>query len=172
MDDFLNDTVETCWSLIKKIIDEIPITHKSCIKVESLPLQDDLSRWEFMASSLGLPSAHTLTLSPNDVSGTLSQILTGLQLHKAVLETVKEPLSSPEDVKLLLADLDELLVQISKVLKHVNTSPPPEPTLPDISSQLKDEYNIQVSTHVTLLQLQRFGQEVFRFFRSLLSNDP
>ena len=59
---------------------------------------------------------------------------------------------------------------LSQALQHLNIPPPVEPAALNVS-KLTD-YEVQVMTHMTLARLQRFGQEAFRFLRSLLPNDP
>ncbi|KAL2101897.1 hypothetical protein ACEWY4_003658 [Coilia grayii] len=165
-----NEFIDISRSFVEKIVQEIPRTHKSCINDKSMPIDSngDLSKWEYMIESIGIPS-HPRLSSPLNVAVTYSQIWTGLQLHKGALEAVKDRLSSPEVVRDLIADMKELLDHIGLALQHHNVSPSPKPE-PFTASQL-DDYQVRVLTHVTLVRLLHFGQEVSRFLRTQVPSD-
>ncbi|XP_044035637.1 colony stimulating factor 3 (granulocyte) a isoform X2 [Siniperca chuatsi] len=157
-------------SLIKKILLSIPDTHKSCIHIETLQLNSsENSKLVIMASNIGIPSAPVLRVVSKNFSleTSLRHMSEGLQLHRALLSSVSPRLENKDKVTGLLADIRDLVIQINKMLKIVQTESVVQPTPTPVALRIPGEYEVQVAAHLTLVQLQSFGQDVVRCLRSL-----
>ncbi|KAI3365613.1 hypothetical protein L3Q82_010695, partial [Scortum barcoo] len=148
-------------SLAQKILLSIPDTHKSCIRTESLKLNSENAKLVIMASTIGIPSAPLLgPLLENTILETsLRQMIEGLQLHRALLSFVSPRLGNKDKVTGLVADIRDLVIQINKLLKLVQSEAVVQPTPTPVALNLPGEYEVQVAAHLTLVQLQDFGQD-------------
>ncbi|XP_049418788.1 colony stimulating factor 3 (granulocyte) a isoform X2 [Epinephelus fuscoguttatus] len=169
------ELVQRSRSLIEKILQSINDTHKSCIHTETLQLNSpENSKLVIMASTIGIPSAPVLrAVSENFTLETgLKHMSEGLQLHRALLISVSPRLANKDKVTELLADIKDLVIQINKMLKMAQAETAVQPSPTPMALHLPGEYEVQVATHLTLVQLQSFGQDTVRCLRSLdQSND-
>ncbi|XP_034715847.1 colony stimulating factor 3 (granulocyte) a isoform X1 [Etheostoma cragini] len=163
------EIVQRSHSLIQKILLSIPDTHKSCIHTETLQLDSaENSKLVMMASIIGIPSAPVLTVTENLTLETgLTRMSEGLQLHRALLSSVSPRLENKDKVTVLQADIRDLVIQINKMLKIVRAEAAVQPSPTPLALRLPGEYEVQVAAHLTLVQLQSFGQDTVRFLRSL-----
>ncbi|XP_070783762.1 colony stimulating factor 3 (granulocyte) a [Enoplosus armatus] len=162
------EIVQRSRSLIQKILLSIPDTHKSCIHTETLQLNSsDNSKLVIMASNIGIPSAPVLRVVSEDftLETSLRRMSEGLQLHRALLSSVSPRLENKDKVTGLMADIRDLVIQINKMLKGLQAEAVPTPS--PVALRLPGEYEVQVAAHLTLVQLQSFGQDVVRFLRNL-----
>lgn len=164
------DIVQRSRSLIQKILLSIPDTHKSCIHTETLKLNSsENEKLGVMASNIGIPSAPVLkTLSESfSLEDSLKNMSEGLQLHRALLSSVSPRLENKDKVSALQSDIKDLAIQINKLLNTITTEATVLPSPTPVALRLPGEYEVQVATHLTLVQLQAFGQDVVRLLRSL-----
>nr|XP_046233275.1 colony stimulating factor 3 (granulocyte) a isoform X2 [Scatophagus argus] len=169
------EMVQRSRSLIEKILLSIPDTHKSCIRSEALQLNSsENAKLVTMASMIGIPSAPVLKVVSESftLETCLRHISEGLQLHRALLSSVSNHLENNDKVTELLADIKDLVIQINKMLRLVQEKAVVPPTPTPVTLRLPGDYEVQVAAHLTLVQLQSFGQDVVRCLRSLdLSNE-
>ncbi|XP_022598757.1 uncharacterized protein LOC111220080 isoform X2 [Seriola dumerili] len=164
------EMVQRSRGLVEKILLSIPDTHKSCIHTETLKLNSsENAMFELMAFRIGIPSAPVLRVVSENVSlqTSLTQMSEGLQLHRALLSSVSERLENRNKVTDLMADIRDLTIQINKMLKMVQKEAVVQPTPTPMALRLLGEYDVQVAAHLTLVQLQAFGQDTVRCLRSL-----
>ncbi|XP_034563982.1 colony stimulating factor 3 (granulocyte) a isoform X3 [Notolabrus celidotus] len=164
------EIVQRSRSLIQKILLSIPDAHKSCIHTETLKLNSsENEKLGVMASNIGIPSAPILgSLSLNfSLETRLKRISEGLQLHRALLSSVSPHLENKDKVMELQADIKDLIIQINKMLNKIKGETVVQPTPTPVALRLPGEYEVQVAAHLTLVQLQAFGQDVVRTLRSL-----
>ncbi|XP_054455064.1 colony stimulating factor 3 (granulocyte) a [Anoplopoma fimbria] len=164
------DIVQRSRSLIQKILLSIPDTHKSCIHIETLQLNSsENAKLVFMASNIGIPSAPALRVVSENftLETSLRHMSDGLQLHRALLSTVSLRLENKDKVMGLMADIKDLVIQINKMLKLVQAGVVVQPSPTPMALHLPGEYEVQVAAHLTLVQLQSFGQDTVRCLRSL-----
>nr|ARP51377.1 GCSF-2 [Oplegnathus fasciatus] len=169
------EIVQRSRSLIQKILLSIPDAHKSCIHTETLKLNSsENAKLVIMASTIGIPSAPVLRAASENLNleTSLRDMSEGLQLHRALLSSVSPRLENKDKVTGLLADIRDLVIQINKLLKLVQAEAVVQPTPTPVALSLPGEYEVQVAAHLTLVQLQAFGQDMVRCLRSLdQSND-
>ncbi|KAM4624455.1 colony stimulating factor 3 (granulocyte) a [Polymixia lowei] len=164
-----HDMMMGSQSLTQKILLAIPETHKSCIHTATLQINSpENGMFVVMAANIGIPSAPVLKiLSENFTLVTsLRRMSEGLQLHRSLLKAVLPRLENRERVTELLADTRDLLLQIHKMLRMIQAEPTALPTVPSVVLRLPGEYEVQVGTHLTLVQLQAFGKDMMRTLRS------
>ncbi|XP_074519540.1 colony stimulating factor 3 (granulocyte) a isoform X2 [Halichoeres trimaculatus] len=164
------EIVQRSRGLIQKILLSIPDAHSSCIHTETLQLDSsENEKLGVMASNIGIPTAPVLkTLSESFPLETgLTRMSEGLQLHRALLGSVSPHLEQKDKVMELQADIRDLIVQINKMLNKVKGEALVQPTPTPLALSLPGEYEVQVAAHLTLVQLQSFGQDVVRLLRSL-----
>uniref|UniRef100_UPI0037E8C112 colony stimulating factor 3 (granulocyte) a n=1 Tax=Semicossyphus pulcher TaxID=241346 RepID=UPI0037E8C112 len=162
--------IQRSRSLIQKILRSIPDAHKSCINQETLKLNSSENAYlGHMASSIGIPSAPVLKALSEDftLETSLKNISEGLQLHRALLSSVSPHLEHKVKVTELQADIRDLVIQINKILNKVKGEAVVQLTPTPVTLHLPAEYEVQVAAHLTLVQLQSFGQDVVRLLRSL-----
>uniref|UniRef100_A0A8C7GKV9 Granulocyte colony-stimulating factor n=1 Tax=Oncorhynchus kisutch TaxID=8019 RepID=A0A8C7GKV9_ONCKI len=164
-----NLSVENSKSLIKKVLDAIPETHTSCIHSETLILNSSSEnrKLQYLAINLGIPSAPTLkALTDNFTLETcLRRMSEGLQVHQDLLRAVVQRLANTERITALLTDIRDLRVQINRV--RLPSPVAVLPTATSLASRLTGDYEVQVATHLTLVQLQSFGQDIVRSLRNI-----
>ncbi|KAJ4940079.1 hypothetical protein JOQ06_026389 [Pogonophryne albipinna] len=162
-------------SLIEKILLSISDTHKECIHIESLKLNSsENANFVTMASTIGIPAAPVLKVVSENFSleTGLRRMSEGLQLHRALLRSVSPRLEQKDRVIGLQADIRDLVVQINKMLKMAQAEAVVQPSPTPVALRLPGEYEVQVAAHLTLVQLQAFGQDTTRCLRGLdRSND-
>ncbi|KAI9531750.1 hypothetical protein NQZ68_038143 [Dissostichus eleginoides] len=162
-------------SLIEKILLSIPDTHKECIHIETLKLNSsENANFVTMASTIGIPPAPVLKVVSENFSleTGLRRMSEGLQLHRALLSSVSPRLEQKDRVIGLQADIRDLVVQINKMLKMAQAEAVVQPSPTPVALRLPGEYEVQVAAHLTLVQLQAFGQDTVRCLRGLdRSND-
>ncbi|TNN39529.1 hypothetical protein EYF80_050305 [Liparis tanakae] len=163
------DLVQRSRSLALKILLSIPDAHASCVHAETLQLNSsENAMLVFMASTIGIPSAPVLrAVSDNfTVETSLIRMSEGLQLHRALLSAVSPRLPNKDQVTGLQADIKDLVIQINKMLKMAQAAAA-LPSSPSVALRLPRDYEVQVAAHLTLVQLQSFGQDAVRCLRSL-----
>lgn len=165
------DIVEKSRSLTKKILQSIPDTHKSCIHTETLKLNSsENGQFDTMASTIGIPAAPVLrVVSENStLADSLTGMYEGLQLHQALLSAVSSSqLGNKDKVIELMADVRDLAIQINKMLKMAQAEAVEQPSPTPVALRLPGNYEVQVATHLTLVRLQAFGQDMIRCLRPL-----
>ncbi|XP_037547000.1 granulocyte colony-stimulating factor-like [Nematolebias whitei] len=157
-------------SLTQKVLLSIPDTHKSCIHTQTLQLNSSENvKLVTMASTIGIPHPPVLkAISENfTLESSLRRMHEGLLLHRGLLNFVSPRLEARNKVTDLMADIRDLAVQIVKMLILVQSEAAVQSTTAPLSLRLPGDYEVQVATHLTLLQLQSFGQDMVRVFRSL-----
>ncbi|XP_075950249.1 colony stimulating factor 3 (granulocyte) a [Anarhichas minor] len=162
------DLVQRSRSLTQKILLSIPDTHTSCIHVETLQLNSsENAKLAYMASTIGIPSAPVLRVVSENftLETSLMRMSEGLQLHRALLSSVSPRLENK--LTGLLADIKDLIIQINKMLKMARAEAVVQPSPTPVALRLSGEYDVQVAAHLTLVQLQAFGQDTLRCLRSL-----
>nr|QBS13671.1 granulocyte colony stimulating factor 1 [Plecoglossus altivelis] len=159
-------------ALIDKVILAVPETHKSCIHAETLTLNspDEHIKLQFMATKIGIPSAPTIKALSNDypLENVLRHMLQGLQQQKDLLLAASQHLAATDRVTEMQRDLRDLLIMIRKMLKIVQTESKQEPTPAHLELKVSGQYEAQVAMHLTLVQLQAFGQDVIRSLRNIV----
>ncbi|XP_039991573.1 colony stimulating factor 3 (granulocyte) a [Xiphias gladius] len=163
-------TVQRSRSLIQKILLSIPGAHKSCITTEALQLNSpENAKLDIMAQNIGIPPAPVLRVVSENftLKNSLTLMSEGLQLHRALLSAVSERLQKKNQVTDLMADIRDLTIQINKMLKMVQNEAVVQPTPTPMALSLLGDYEVQVAAHLTLVQLQSFGQDTVRCLRSL-----
>ncbi|XP_030256120.1 colony stimulating factor 3 (granulocyte) a isoform X2 [Sparus aurata] len=164
------EMVKMSRDLIEKILQAIPDTHASCIHSQALQLNStENERLAMIAKTIGIPSAPVLkAVSENYTLETcLRHMSEGLQLHRALLSSVTPRLENKDKVISLQADIRDLVIQVNKLLKKVHAEAVVQPSPTPVALTLPGDYEIQVAAHLTLVQLQAFGQDVVRCLRSL-----
>ncbi|CAG04394.1 unnamed protein product [Tetraodon nigroviridis] len=161
------DLLLSSRSLLAKIQNAIPFTHSACVQSESLKLNSsENSKYEKMASIIGIPAAPVLkALSPNvTLETSLALVSKGLQLYEDLLGIIVNHLEQKKELSDLKAHISDLKKLITRMLKVAGGQAEdlPKPTL-----NLPGDYEVQVAAHLTLLQLQSFGQDVGRCLESL-----
>uniref|UniRef100_A0A1A7X7Q6 Colony stimulating factor 3 (Granulocyte) a n=1 Tax=Iconisemion striatum TaxID=60296 RepID=A0A1A7X7Q6_9TELE len=159
------DGLHRSRSLTQKILLSVPDTHKSCIHTETLQLNSsDNSELATIATTIGVPPASVLgSLSGNvSLEDSLRRMYEGLKLHQELLNLIAPRLEEKEKVNDLMDDIRDLAIQIMKML---NTKE--QPTTPPVALRLPGTYEVQVAAHLTLVQLQSFGQNMDQVFMSL-----
>ncbi|KAL0984288.1 hypothetical protein UPYG_G00139510 [Umbra pygmaea] len=163
-DSEINVFIGNSQDLITKILDAIPETHKSSIYTETLILNstNENRKLQYMATKLGIPSAPTLkALADNFTLETcLRRISEGLQLHQDLLRAVQPRLDNTGYLTALMMDVRDLRVQITKMLRLIKVEGTVLPTETGLASRLTGDYEVQVATHLILVQLQSFGQDI------------
>ncbi|GAA6227925.1 uncharacterized protein LOC108875695 isoform X1 [Lates japonicus] len=157
-------------SLVQKILLSIPDTHKSCIYTEGLQLNSsENAKLATMATIINIPSAPALRAVSESVTlkTSLTQMSEGLRLHQDLLSSVSQKLQSKDKVTELMADIRDLTIQVNKMLKMVQKEAVVQPSPTPVALNLPGEYEVQVAAHLTLVQLQSFGQDAVRLLRSL-----
>ncbi|KAA0710754.1 hypothetical protein E1301_Tti019519 [Triplophysa tibetana] len=170
--DALTRAAELGLSFAKKILDDIPRVHDACVKTKGLTLElsAEAHNLEYLLSEIGIPAAPVLKKISEDhsLAESLSRILEGLDLHQDLLQKLSDVLSSTETLELLLADMRDLSTQVQQIQQlaqiPVTVS---QRNIPDISSRLSSDYIVQVAAHLSLQQLRRFTQDVFRCLRHI-----
>ncbi|XP_075313365.1 colony stimulating factor 3 (granulocyte) a [Odontesthes bonariensis] len=157
-------------SLTQKILLSIPDTHKSCIHTETLQLNSsENAKLVTMASTIGIPPSPVVrAVSENfTLENSLKRMYEGLQLHQALLSGVSPQLEVKDKVTGLIADIRDLAVQIVKMQKMAQAEAAVEQSPTPVDLRLPGDYEVQVAAHLTLVQLQSFGQDMARCLRSL-----
>ncbi|XP_029312348.1 colony stimulating factor 3 (granulocyte) a isoform X2 [Cottoperca gobio] len=166
------EIVQRSRSLIQKILLSIPDTHKSCIHTQTLQLvSSENAKLVMMASTIGIPSAPLLSENlPLETN--LKRMSEGLQLLRSLLSAIFPRLENKDKVIGLMADIRDLVVQINKMLKMAQAEAVVQPSPTPMALRLPGQYDVQVAAHLTLVQLQSFGQDTVRCLRRLdQSND-
>ncbi|XP_041830291.1 colony stimulating factor 3 (granulocyte) a isoform X2 [Melanotaenia boesemani] len=173
-DPVFQEDLQRSRSLTDKMLRSIPDTHKSCIHIKTLQLNSsENAKFQTMASTIGIPSAPLLKpLSENFIlENTLTRIYEGLQLHQALLDSIVPKLEVKDKVNDLKADIRDLGFLIRKLLKLVRKDAVVQQTPTPVELRLPGDYEVQVAAHLTLVQLQAFGDDVDRCLRSLAQTD-
>ncbi|XP_068610854.1 colony stimulating factor 3 (granulocyte) a [Brachionichthys hirsutus] len=168
------DIVQISGSLTAKILLSIPDAHNSSIPSKALQLNSpENAKLVQMALTIGVRSAPRLSAVSENVSleACLATMSEGLQLHQALLKAVSPHLQKRDKIEDLQADVRDLIIQINKMLKMVRGETPVQPTPTPVALNLPGNYEVQVAAHMTLVQLQAFGQDTVRCLRTLVRNN-
>lgn len=161
-------SVQDAQSLVNKLLKNIPVVHKSCVREHFM---SDPFSLEYIRETLAIPSppklapiSETHTLEMN-----LGRISEGLQLHQYLLQNVKEKLDCSEELTTLLAEIVELNTHINKVqaLAGVPASKSQLGSVSVLADLSKDDYNLKVGVHLLLEQLRAFAQDTVRTLREI-----
>uniref|UniRef100_A0A674DHG1 Uncharacterized LOC115170604 n=1 Tax=Salmo trutta TaxID=8032 RepID=A0A674DHG1_SALTR len=157
-------------SLVEKILCNIPVVHGS---ITTPLLQSSNMPYQSMVTSLGIPAApelRTVCRPLNQIDFTLevclSSMSAGLQLYQDVLCELKERMTT-DKVTGLLADIRDLLAQVNKMQEPGQMSSVSQYGASGLASRLPGDYEVQVATHFTLLQLRDFTQNLKRSLRNV-----
>ncbi|XP_072312302.1 colony stimulating factor 3 (granulocyte) a [Eucyclogobius newberryi] len=167
------DLVQRSHSLIQKILLSIPDVHSSSIHIKTFQLKSpEITNMMIMATKLGFPQAPVLRVVSENctLETSLNQMSEGLQLHEELLNTVLPKLNSNVKITELSNDIRDLDLQIHKMLNLIQNTTLPTPALKPVVLHLSGEYDIQLAAHLTLVQLEAFGQDVVRCLRSMEHN--
>ncbi|XP_051925260.1 uncharacterized protein LOC127603202 [Hippocampus zosterae] len=157
-------------SLTEKILLAIPEAHKSSIHAETLKLNSsENAKLGTMATNINFPAAPVLKIASEKVplESSLIHMHKGLQLHLALLSTISPLLEKSQRVTDLMNTVRDLAVQISKMLRAVQTEYEPQTTPSPVTLHLHGDFEVQVAAHLTLVQLQSLGQDIHRLLRGL-----
>ncbi|KAM9425877.1 colony stimulating factor 3 (granulocyte) a [Pholidichthys leucotaenia] len=163
------EMVQRSNSLIQKIMSSIPDAHKACIHTKTLQLNSsENARLQTMAATIGIPPPLVVkAVSENfTLENSLRQMYEGLQLHRALLTSIFPQLEDGDPVTELTADIRDLANQINKMLQLAKAEPLQQNPSP-VALHLPGDYEVQVAAHLTLVQLQSFGQDMVRSLRGL-----
>ncbi|KAJ8364676.1 hypothetical protein SKAU_G00135070 [Synaphobranchus kaupii] len=173
--DFLR-AVEHSQSLVNKILKDIPDTHESCVSSKSLTLHptSQPSNLQYMESSLRIPRAPILKgLSAEfTLEMCLNRTSEGLKMYQDVLSALRNRVSNPQKMKELQADVKDLLTQIKKMQELGQFETREEYRGSGLASRLSGDFEVQVATHLSLLQLQDFVRDIFRSLRNMIQTNP
>ncbi|CAL8300799.1 unnamed protein product [Lota lota] len=167
--DFYNN-VDNSLSILRKIVHSIPETHRACIIANTIDLNSEKGKFALVAKRIGIPVSPVLHVSSENSTmslqeSTLVQMSEGLLLHQTLLSSISTHLGPQDTVTELLTDIRDLLFQIRKLLKIIKGDSAEHPVAHVLNLQLPGEFDVQVATHVTLQQLQDFGQDMERILR-------
>ncbi|KAM9462449.1 colony stimulating factor 3 (granulocyte) a [Clarias gariepinus] len=174
------DAAESAFSLITKILSEIPAVHKSIIHTPSLSLdQSDLSALQYLKETLDLPEPSPLQpLSDKfNLESSLSHMVEGLKLHKTLLKVIAElPHFQSKKPSELQYDLRDALLHLHKMQHLIKAVKTPEKVSEsqlkeDLAQRVKSDYMSQVAAHLTLLQLRGFAKDVSRSLQTLIISE-
>uniref|UniRef100_A0A672MKT0 Uncharacterized protein n=1 Tax=Sinocyclocheilus grahami TaxID=75366 RepID=A0A672MKT0_SINGR len=112
--------------------------------LQGLGLSGAAEHLEYWLSDLGIPAPPVLKSEGLSMDVRLSRIVAGLELHRGLLQDLRQLSSSTEELSLLLADITDLSAQV----------------LPSDSLTSVDQ--VQVAIHLSLQQLRSFTQDVLR----------
>ncbi|XP_030196274.1 uncharacterized protein LOC115531265 [Gadus morhua] len=164
--DFYNN-VDISLSILRKIVHAIPETHNACLTSKAFELNSTKGEFTLVAERIGIPVSPALhLLSENSTMETSLVLMSeGLLLHQSLLSNISTHLGPQDTVTELLTDIRDLLFHIRKLLKDIKVDSAEQPTArwPDLN--LSDDFDVQVTTHLTLQQLQGFGQDMERILR-------
>ncbi|XP_061613351.1 colony stimulating factor 3 (granulocyte) a isoform X1 [Phyllopteryx taeniolatus] len=162
-------------SLTEKILLAIPDAHRSSIYAETLKLNSpENAKLDTMASNINFPAAPVFKIASEKVSleSSLKHVHEGLQLHQALLSLVSSRLEA-QRVTDLMNTVRDLAIQISKMLRALQTDYVAQTTPSPVTLYLHGDFEVQVAAHLTLVQLQSLGQDTHRFLRGLdTSHEP
>nr|XP_057918318.1 uncharacterized protein LOC131109880 [Doryrhamphus excisus]XP_057918319.1 uncharacterized protein LOC131109880 [Doryrhamphus excisus] len=155
-------------SLTDKILLSVPDAHTSCVHIESLQLNsDDNAKLGTVASIMNFPAAPVLRIASEKVEMSLRHMHEVLQQSRALLSFVCPRLQNTQTVTDLMDDVRDLSIQISKMLKMLQTEYVVQTPPPSVTLRLPGEYEVQVATHLTLDRLRSLSQDMADFFGSL-----
>ncbi|CAL8283571.1 unnamed protein product [Merluccius merluccius] len=173
--------VENSLSLVRKIIQGVPQTHRACITAETFDLNSDKGTFALVAEKIQIPVfpvLQVLSATRDTLESNLVQMLKGVVLHQAMLSSLSSHLGPQDTVTELLADTRDLLIQIRMLLKTIQKDAAEQPAAPVLDLKLSGDFDVQVATHVTLQHMQHFGQDMERILRGVsranedVTNEP
>ncbi|XP_056433240.1 uncharacterized protein LOC130371477 [Gadus chalcogrammus] len=166
--DFYNN-VDISLSILRKIVHAIPETHNACLTSKAFELNSTKGEFKLVAERIGIPVSPVLhlnrTLEHSTMESSLVTMSEGLLLHQSLLSNISTHLGPQDTVTELLTDIRDLLFHIRKLLKDIKVDSAEQPAAPWPGINLSDDFDVQVTTHVTLQQLQGFGQDMERILR-------
>uniref|UniRef100_A0A8C1XHU8 Colony stimulating factor 3 (granulocyte) b n=1 Tax=Cyprinus carpio TaxID=7962 RepID=A0A8C1XHU8_CYPCA len=165
--------VERATSLAKKILSDVPAAHQACVNTAGLALSSEAGHLEFFLSDLGIPAPPVLKSEDLSMDVSLSRIVAGLDLHRDLLQDIRERSSSTEELSLLLADITDLSAQVHQMqqLAQIPSTVSQKAAFPALSPRLSGDYQVQVAIHLSLQQLRSFTQDVFRSLRHIAASN-
>ncbi|KAG7492370.1 hypothetical protein MATL_G00013490 [Megalops atlanticus] len=168
--------VERSQSLVNKVLNDIPEAHKSCVRSKSLTLQpsSESKNLQYMESSLGIPRAPTLKGLSDEfrLEMCLDRMSEGLQMYQDLLGVLSDRVSTPERLTELRADITDLLAQVVKMREMAHLETGVKYAGSGLASRLTGDYEMQVATHLILVQLQDFTRDIFRSLRNMGETKP
>ncbi|KAM4598233.1 colony stimulating factor 3 (granulocyte) b [Polymixia lowei] len=164
---------ERAKTLVEKILRDIPAVHGATVNTEGLTLDSSSqpTNLQIMVTSLGIPAAPALKpLSERfTLEHCVSRIAVGIQLHQELLGALANKLSGLTDLR---ADLRDLLTQIGKMQELGRLSSVEQYQSPHLASRLHGDYEVQVASHLTLIQLRSFCHDLVRSLRLIATYRP
>ncbi|KAM6957733.1 colony stimulating factor 3 (granulocyte) b [Aplochiton taeniatus] len=168
------ESVENAKTLIAKILVAVPGVHDATVSTEDLTFNppSQLINLQAMVMSLGIPKEPLLTSLSQEVTleMSVSRMSVGVHLYQDLLGALEDKLG--DKLGDIPADLQNLQEQLHKMQKLGQMSSVEQYQRPDLSSGLDSEFLVQVATHITLLQLRDFSQDLTRTLRHITSYRP
>ncbi|XP_057682719.1 uncharacterized protein LOC130909833 [Corythoichthys intestinalis] len=155
-------------SLTEKILIAIPDAHKTSVYAEMLKLDSsENAQLGTMASMINFPAVPELNWERASLESSLIHTYERLQLDQALLNAVLTRLENTHGVADLTNNVRDLSFQISKMLRALPTDYVVQMTPSPVNLLLSGDFEVQVATHLTLLQLRSLGQDIRHFLRNL-----
>ncbi|XP_056144685.1 uncharacterized protein LOC130120092 [Lampris incognitus] len=164
----LSQMVQQSKTLVEKILRDLPVVHGATIHTVGLTFNSTSqpTNLQIMATSLGIPPAPVLKqLSERfTLEQCVSRLSVGVQLHHDLLGDLEGKVTGLTDLK---ADLRDLLSQINKMQEQGRLGSVERYETTDLASRINGDYQLQVATHLTLIQLRSFCHDMVRSLRNL-----
>ncbi|KAL4660495.1 hypothetical protein GN956_G1364 [Arapaima gigas] len=162
-------------TVVRKLMEDIPAAHKATVRSPTLTLTSTTeTHLDYMVVSLGIPAAPVLKAIGADftLETCLNHMSEGLQMYEDLLAAVSGRVAAPEKLTELQADLRELLAQVHKMRELSELEPTVPYTTSNLASRLTGDFEVDVATHLVLVQLQTFVQHIFRSLRNISHTKP
>lgn len=160
--------VERSRTLVRKILEDIPVVHQDTIHTAGLTLQPSSQTpvLQMMLSSLGISTPPALMRLSADFTqeNSLNRMSVGIQLHQDLLGALATQLVGLDDLR---ADLRDLHTQITKMQELGGWSSAEPYQSADLAARLHGDYETQVANHLTLTQLRDFCHDIVRSLRNI-----
>ncbi|XP_018597483.1 colony stimulating factor 3 (granulocyte) a [Scleropages formosus] len=158
-----------------KVIDDIPAAHKATVSSQTLSLNSPLERkLEYMVTLLKIPAPPVLQAIGADftLETCLNNMSEGLQMYQDLLAVISGRVETPENLAEMQADLKELLGRVHKIRKLSELEMAVPHRMSDLATRLTGDFEVEVATHLVLVELRTFVQHVFRGLRNISQMKP
>ncbi|XP_046894497.1 colony stimulating factor 3 (granulocyte) a [Hypomesus transpacificus] len=161
-------TLEQAQGLVEKILRSIPSVQKD----QTLDPSSQTGDLQLMVKTLGIPPAPTFKAISTHftLEVCLQRMSLGLQLHHSLLGALTPASSSA--TKHLQADLRDLQALVNKMQGQSQLSVTPKSEEPGFTLNISGSYEVQVATHLALLQLRTFSHDLVRSLRNIRTTLP
>ncbi|XP_029944886.1 uncharacterized protein LOC115386623 [Salarias fasciatus] len=166
------EAAERAKLLLEKILRDVATVHTATVTAEGLTLDSSqTSGLHMMSLSLGIPPAPVLKpLSQRFTLDMLvSRMLAGCRQYQGLLGVLSDKLSGLTELN---ADLGELLTHIATMREAAELTETDETASSDLASRLHGDYEVQVTAHMTLVQLRSFCHDLMRSLRTVAPQRP